>query len=75
MGYFRDDQPLYQLLLDDQQQSELDRLWRELDFVADATRRTYLQFNFSGARPGAGACGGAKPRDQDVTSPPAIERC
>ncbi len=41
MGYFRDDQPLYQLLLDRAQQKQLDRLWRELDFVAAATRRTY----------------------------------
>ena len=44
MGYFRDDQPLYELLLDDAQQKQLDGLWRELDFVADATGRMYPQF-------------------------------
>ena len=50
MGYFRDDQPLSQLVLDPAEQKELDRLWRELDFVADATRRTYLQFYLSERR-------------------------
>jgi Protein of unknown function (DUF1587)/Planctomycete cytochrome C len=28
MGYFRDDQPLFELLLDDQQQATLDAMWR-----------------------------------------------
>ena len=77
MGYFRDDQPLYQLLLDPPSRSELDRLWRELDFVADATRRTYLQFYFSGAaatvRTAEGGAGAARPADGQVTSQPAIE--
>ncbi len=44
MGYFRDDLPLYELMLNDQQQEELDELWRNLDFVANATVRTYVQF-------------------------------
>ncbi|HEX4646928.1 MAG TPA: DUF1587 domain-containing protein, partial [Verrucomicrobiae bacterium] len=43
MGYFRDDQPLYELLLDDHQQKELDEMWHELDFVASANIRTYIQ--------------------------------
>lgn len=41
MGYFRDDGPLYELVLDEKGQHELDRLWRELDFIADAPRRQY----------------------------------
>ena len=41
MGYFRDDQPLYELILDDAGRKELDALWLDLDFVADATARTY----------------------------------
>lgn len=44
MGYFRDDQPLYELVLDDAQREELDRLWRELDFVTFAPQRQYLGF-------------------------------
>lgn len=47
MGYFRDDQPLYELLLDAAQQRELDGLWQELDFIAGATTRTYVQFYFN----------------------------
>ena len=44
MGYFRDDAPLYQLVLDDAGQRELDRLWRDLDFVADVPFRQFRQF-------------------------------
>ncbi len=44
MGYFRDDQPLCELLLTDEQQEELDRLWFELDFIADAPRRQHAGF-------------------------------
>ncbi len=44
MGYFRDDQPLYQLVLDEKQQHQLDEMWRELDYVASACSRTYVQF-------------------------------
>jgi hypothetical protein len=62
MGYFRDDQPLYELLLDDKQQKQLDAMWRELDYVADATSRTYRQFYFSESgearKRGASAAGG-----------------
>ena len=41
MGYFRDDRPLYDLVLNKEQQLELDRLWWELDFVASAPMRQY----------------------------------
>lgn len=44
MGYFRDDQPLYELLLSPAEQQELDGLWRELDFVASAPTRQYQGF-------------------------------
>ncbi len=36
MGYFRDDRPLYELILDEQAAGELDALWQELDFVTSA---------------------------------------
>ena len=48
MGYFRDDQPLYELVLDDSQRAELDRMWYELDFVASASKRMYTQFSRAG---------------------------
>jgi len=50
MGFFRDDQPLYELLLSDAQQKELDAMWEDMDFVASASSRTYAQFCGSGQR-------------------------
>ena len=44
MGYFRDDQPLMELILDDKGQRELNRLWDEFDFIADYSRRTWIQY-------------------------------
>jgi hypothetical protein len=41
MGYFRDDQPLYELVLDSEQQKEIDQLWIELDFITLAPFRQY----------------------------------
>jgi len=50
MGYFRDDQPLYELLLDEKQQATLDGMWREMDFVASINIRTYVEFAKLGTR-------------------------
>ena len=50
MGYFRDDQPLYELLLNDKQQKELDEMWRDLDFVAAANIRTYVEYAIDGSK-------------------------
>src|SRR6185436_14936873 len=44
MGYFRDDRPLYELVLDSQQQRELDALWKDLDFITHAPVRQFKQF-------------------------------
>jgi len=44
MGYFRDDRPLCELMLDEKQRAELDELWQELDFVASAPMRQYSGF-------------------------------
>ncbi len=44
MGYFRDDQPLYELVLSEEQQQEIDQLWLELDFLALAPFRQYSGF-------------------------------
>ncbi|TWT72886.1 DUF1592 domain-containing protein [Allorhodopirellula solitaria] len=44
MGYFRDDAPLYDLMLDKAAREELDRLWLELDFVTSAPMRQYSGF-------------------------------
>ena len=57
MGYFRDDTPLMELILDEKGQKELNRLWDEFDFIADYTARTWIQyyFNQSGEVQGKGA--------------------
>ena len=46
-GYFRDDLPLVQLILDDQGTRELDRLWNEADYIADFSARTWTQYFFN----------------------------
>ena len=43
-GYFRDDAPLYELILDTQGQRELDGLWEEFDFITGAPMRQYASF-------------------------------
>ncbi len=43
-GYFRDDGPLYELMLDDAGKQELDRLWREFDFITGAPKRQYSSY-------------------------------
>lgn len=78
MGYYRDDQPLMNLMLDWRQRAELDRLWQELDFVTSAPMRQYTgfvwfertdsrtmrdpEFDF------------ARAEDKEVTTPAMIER-
>jgi hypothetical protein len=44
MGYFRDDKPLYDLVLDEKQRRELDKLWWELDFIAQVPARQLKEF-------------------------------
>ncbi|QDV26858.1 DUF1592 domain-containing protein [Aureliella helgolandensis] len=44
MGYFRDDQPLMELILDEAGQRELNQLWQQLDFIASAPQRQYQGF-------------------------------
>lgn len=44
MGYYRDDQPLCELILTDAQKAELEQLWRELDYITLAPVRQFKQF-------------------------------
>ena len=50
MGYFRDDRPLFELLLDKEQQATLDEMWRAMDFIASINIRTYVEFAKLGTR-------------------------
>jgi Protein of unknown function (DUF1592)/Protein of unknown function (DUF1588)/Protein of unknown function (DUF1587)/Protein of unknown function (DUF1585)/Protein of unknown function (DUF1595) len=78
MGYFRDDRPLYELMLDEVGQKQLDAMWRELDFVAAATTRTYVQFYLSESgearKAAADAIATGSGSGADVTSAAAIQR-
>jgi len=70
MGYFRDDLPLREMVLDTKQTQELEMLWREFDFIADHTIRTYTQyyFNQSGEILGNGReSGSERPADRPIT--------
>jgi Protein of unknown function (DUF1592)/Protein of unknown function (DUF1588)/Protein of unknown function (DUF1585)/Protein of unknown function (DUF1595) len=69
MGYFRDDTPLSELLLDEKGQKELEALWDEFEFVAGYTARTYIEFFFnqSGEVLGNGRESGSfRPADKDI---------
>ncbi|MEP6755421.1 MAG: DUF1592 domain-containing protein [Chthonomonadales bacterium] len=44
MGYFRDDTPLMELLLDANGQKELDRMWLDFDMVAFIPERMHSEF-------------------------------
>ena len=46
-GYYRDDLPLVQLILDEKAKQQLDRLWNEADYIADFTARTWTQYYFN----------------------------
>ena len=75
MGYWRDDTPLMELILDDKGQKELNRLWDEFDFISDYTARTWVQyyFNQSGEVQGKGSESGTlRPSDKEVSATPVI---
>jgi Protein of unknown function (DUF1592)/Protein of unknown function (DUF1588)/Protein of unknown function (DUF1587)/Protein of unknown function (DUF1585)/Protein of unknown function (DUF1595) len=75
MGYYRDDLPLIQLILDDNGKKELDRLWNEFDYIADFSARTWTQyyFNQSGEAFGKGdESGSERPTDHAVTDSEVI---
>ncbi len=75
MGYFRDDTPLSELILDEQGQKQLERLWDEFDFAAHYTARTWVQyfFNQSGEVQGKGdESGSDRPLDHEITDAAVI---
>ena len=78
MGYFRDDTPLMELILDDKGRQELDRLWQDFDTVAFVPERMHLEF-FVYERAEAGTINDpefnfARPEDKDATSDAKIKR-
>jgi hypothetical protein len=75
MGYWRDDTPLQELILDEAGRKQLDRLWTEFDFISEYTLHTWVQyyFNQSGEVEGKGAESGTlRPPDEAVSTPEII---
>lgn len=75
LGYYRDDRPLVELILDAKGQRELNRLWDEFEFIGNITARTWTQyfFNQSGEVQGLGAeSATARPPDHQITDTPVI---
>jgi len=75
MGFWRDDNPLQELILDEKGKKELDKLWTEFDFYAEHTARTFVQyyFNQSGEVQGGGAeSGRPRPVGKEVTDASVI---
>ena len=44
IGFYRDDAPLYDMLLNEQQQARIDELWRDLFFVTDVSVRQFQDY-------------------------------
>jgi hypothetical protein len=77
MGYFRDDTPLMELILDEKGQKQLNRLWDEFDFAANYTARTWVQYfvNQSGEVQGKGdESGTERPVDHEITDAAVMMR-
>jgi hypothetical protein len=78
MGYFRDDQPLCELILDAKGKRDLDRLWDEFDFACDIPARMHsglIWFERSESPYLAGKqFDFARAEDKDVISPDKFGR-
>ncbi|HYP14199.1 MAG TPA: DUF1592 domain-containing protein [Bryobacteraceae bacterium] len=75
VGFFRDDTPLMESILDEAGKKEIDRLWNDFDYVAQFTERTWVQyfFNQSGEVQGKGAeSGTARPANHALTDSKVI---
>jgi hypothetical protein len=75
VGYFRDDTPLMDLILNNKSQQELNRLWDEFDFIADYSARTWTQYflNQSGeVQTGDAEAGSDRPSGHQITDSAVI---
>lgn len=78
-GYFRDDEPLCELVLNDDERAELDAMWKELNFVTLVPLRQYKDFLFFERAEPPRFAGGpefdfARPEDKDSTSDEKLAR-
>ena len=78
-GYFRDDTPLCELVLNDAEKNELDSFWQNLNFVTLVPIRQYKDFLFFERAEPPRFAGGpefdfARPENKDVTSQEKLKR-
>ncbi len=78
MGYFRDDTPLMELILDENGRRDLDRLWLDFDMVAFIPERMHIEF-FHYERAESGTIMSpefnfVRAEDKDATSDAQIKR-
>jgi hypothetical protein len=78
-GYFRDDQPLYEMILTEAERRELDGLWQELNFITQVPLRQYQDFIFfERAEPPRFMFGAefdfARSEDKDAAAPDKMRR-
>ncbi len=78
-GYFRDDGPLYELMLDEAGRKELDRLWDQFDFITGAPMRQYSSYLWferaeTGFLRGDPAFDFVRAEDPDAASEPKMHR-
>ncbi|WP_202973948.1 DUF1592 domain-containing protein [Fimbriiglobus ruber] len=78
MGYFRDDQPLCELILDEADKRHLDKLWEEFDYASNVPARMHsglIWFERSESPYLSGTeFDFARAEDKDVTSPDKLKR-
>src|SRR6185295_358056 len=72
-GYYRDDRPLYDLILSGDEQRELDRLWLDFDAISGAPMRQYTAYIWyeraeTGFLRGVKAFEAVRAEDKDSTS-------
>jgi hypothetical protein len=78
MGYFRDDQPLCELILDEAGKRTLDELWDDFEFASDVPFRMhagFLWFERAESKFGNEAqFDFARPEDRDTVSPAKLKK-
>ncbi len=79
VGYYRDDRPLYDLMLSPTQQAEIDRMWEELYFVTNALERQFQDYIYFERAEGREVITAAefdflRGEDRTATSPATIEK-
>ena len=79
VGYYRDDSPLYDLVLDEAQQAHLDQLWKELFFVTNALTRQFQDYIYFERAEGREIITAAefdflRGEDRTATSPDTMEK-